>query len=252
MARATDDHQFTLGPSLGEFPRRDERTAQVKASMDQDAGKVCERTRMSHQHPRFKPGVVTTIVGHETRTCQLQCGLQAPWVRCGLGGHRHQGGLPRAPSLGRLHGQGRIGILQKAVVRRDEIAIAVSRWDTGAEARPLCREQGGHATIQPVDLGSPGGGDAAEHHFRDASRMALGVREPKGRAPRTAKQPPGVKIQVLAKRLQVRQEMCRRLDRQIGAQVTGVQRPPATPSLVEQHDPVGLRSEVATSSCRTT
>ena len=59
MARATDDHQFAMGPSLGQFPRRDERTSKVKASMDQDAGNVCERTRVSQQHPLFKPGVVT-------------------------------------------------------------------------------------------------------------------------------------------------------------------------------------------------
>ena len=164
----------------------------------------------------------------------------------GLWVHRHQGGLPLAPILCGLHVHGRIGILQKAVVSRDEIAIAVSRWDTRAEARPLCREQGCNATIEPVDLGSPGGGDAAEHHFRDASRMSLGVREPKGRAPRTAKQPPCVNIQVLSKMLQVRQEMCSRIDRKIGAQVTGVRRTPATSSLVEQHDPVGFRIEVAT------
>src|SRR5262245_20132979 len=64
MASATHNHQFAVWPRLGKFPCRDEWTAKVKSSMDQDAGNVCERTRMSHQHPLFKPGVVVKIVGH--------------------------------------------------------------------------------------------------------------------------------------------------------------------------------------------
>ncbi len=147
---------------------------------------------------------------------------------------------------------GRIWILQQAVVSGDEIAIACSWWDTRAEACPLRGEQGCHATIEPIDVCSPCGGDADEDHFGDAVRVSLGVSEPKGRAPRTAKQQPSVNIQVLSKLLQVRQEMCRRIDRQIWTQVTGVRHTPATTSLVEQHDPVGFRIEVATYSCRTT
>jgi hypothetical protein len=107
---------------------------------------------------------------------------------------------------------GRIGILQKAVVSRDEIAIAFSRGDTRAEACPLCWEQWGHAPIEPVDLCAPGGGDAAEDHGGDALRVALGVREPQGRAPRTAKEQPLVNPQVLSQLLYVRQEMGCRID----------------------------------------
>src|SRR5437870_5216392 len=50
MARATHHHQFAIWPRLGQFPCSDEWTAQVKASMDQDAGNVGERTRLSQQH----------------------------------------------------------------------------------------------------------------------------------------------------------------------------------------------------------
>ena len=81
---------------------------------------------------------------------------------------------------------------------------------------------GVHAPIEPVDLGSPGSGDSDKDHCCDALRVALGVREPKGRAPRTAKEQPLVNRQVLSKLLQVHQKMCRRIDRKIGAEVTGV------------------------------
>jgi hypothetical protein len=117
---------------------------------------------------------------------------------------------------------GRIGILQQAVVRCGEIAIAFRQGDTRAEACPLRREQWGNATIEPVDLCSPGGSDAAEDNLCDAVRVSLGVREPQGRASRTAKEQPLVNLQVLSQLLQIRQEMCRRIDRKIGAQVTGV------------------------------
>src|SRR6266436_971918 len=78
-----------------------------------------------------------------------------------------------------------------------------------------------------------------------AVRLSLGVSQHQGRATRTTKQQPLVNIQGLSQLLHIRQEMCRRIDRKIGAQVTGVWRTPATPALVEQNDPVGLRIEVA-------
>ncbi len=91
MARATYDHQFAMWPRLGKFPCSDEWTAKVKSSVDQDAGNVCERTRVAQQDPLFKPCVVTKIVCHETRKRELKCGLKSPWVRFGLWIYRHQG-----------------------------------------------------------------------------------------------------------------------------------------------------------------
>ena len=116
--------------------------AKVQASMDQDAGNGCEHIRVSQQHSFFQPSVVTKIMRHDTRKRELKCGLQSPELRCGLGVHQHHGCLPRAPILCRLHMNGRVGILEQAVVRRDEIAIAFRRGDTRAEAAPLCREPG--------------------------------------------------------------------------------------------------------------
>ena len=74
---------------------------------------------------------------------------------------------------------GRIRILQQAMIRRDEVAIACRRGNTRTEAGPLRREEGGHAPIEPVDLGAPGGGDAAEDHCSDALWVSLGVRQPR-------------------------------------------------------------------------
>ena len=87
MARATHNHQFTVGPGPGKFPRRDERTAQVEASMDQDAGNVGECTRVAQQHPLFQPGIVGKIVRHKACKRELPGGLQAPGLRWGLGVH---------------------------------------------------------------------------------------------------------------------------------------------------------------------
>src|SRR5919198_754751 len=106
MARTTHNHQFALWPGLSKFPNRDQWTAKVKTSMDQDPRNVCERTRVSQQYPVCKPGVVVKIVGHNARKRKLKSGLQAPGLWCALRGHRHQSCLPRAPLLCRLHVNG--------------------------------------------------------------------------------------------------------------------------------------------------
>ena len=59
--------------------------------MDQDAGNGCECTRVSQQHPFFKPSVVVKIMGHNACKRKLKGGLQSPELRCGIGVHRHQG-----------------------------------------------------------------------------------------------------------------------------------------------------------------
>jgi hypothetical protein len=75
--------------------------------------------------------------------------------------------------------------------------------------------------------------------------MALGVEQREGDAPGAADNDPAVDSEVFAQPLDVPDQVCRRVRRQIGIPVAGQGPAAPAPALVEQHSPVGAGIEIA-------
>ena len=78
--------------------------------------------------------------------------------------------------------------------------------------------------------------------------MLLGVREDQRRSPRAAVQEPPVDAKDVAEQLHIREQVFGGVHAHIGGGITRVRRAPPTAALVEKHDPVPLRIEVATTT----
>ena len=105
------------------------------------------------------------------------------------------------------------------------------------------REVPADAAGEPLHVGRPRERDRPEDHRADPLGVGHRIREAEGRPPGAAEEEPPVDPEVVPQPLQVRHEMGRRVDRQVGGGVLRRRGAPAGAALVEQDDAVALRVE---------
>jgi hypothetical protein len=99
---------------------------------------------------------------------------------------------------------------------------------------------------QPVELPPSRGGDTPQNHPTHAIRRPFAVRERERASPRPARHQPALDAEAFAQSLDVRDEVRRRVARQIDLGLARVRAAPAAVPLVEQNRPVDLRVEQST------
>ena len=160
--------------------------------------------------------------------------------------------LPLAPADRRTLAHLRIGVLQHSGIRGREVAVALAGRHDVAERLPFAREDATHRAGDPLDLASGGRHDADEDHLGHAVWVRLGVGEAERRSPRPSPDEPSVDAEVLPESLDVIDEMCGRVRREVDDRLSGVRSAPAAAALIEEHDPIAIGVEPAPKARRRT
>ena len=155
------------------------------------------------------------------------------------------GVLPLAPVGGGLLAYLGIRACEQARIRVDQAAVALTGGDGIAEPRPRLRDEAADVARDPLDVAARRRGDAEQHHLGHASRVLLGVREAELGAPRPAEDEPPLDAELRPQQLDVGDLVRGRLGFEADRRVARVRRAPPAAALVEEHDPVGGRVEVA-------
>lgn len=153
------------------------------------------------------------------------------------------GVLPATPGQRGLVLRVRVG--QQPGVGRGQVPVPLGLGQHGGQGVPLTREDPAHGSGDPLGLVAGSGGDRGEHHRADAVGVGLGIDQAQRDSPGDADHDPAVDAQVLTQPLDVGDQVCGRVGRQVDVGVVGQWSTSSATTLVEQHRPVGARVEVS-------
>ena len=215
------------------------RAEHIVAALHNDTGDVLQAVRLAQQLPWSQEEVVADVVAFDDgrrrwplATSDGSCQPCLRWRQL------RKNALVRRPCLRRRHLHGGIGIGEPPQIGRQRIG-ALGLWQETDEIRIEVGAKPLRALDErPFDLCARAEEDGAHDEPGNPLGMRLGIRDGERRSPRAADDQPALDAEVHAYRLDVGDEMLRRvgLERQIGMAAAGA-------ALIEQEGVEARRIE---------
>ena len=223
-----------------------QRTHHVVAPMHNDARNVFQPSRIAAKLIGFKKGMIDEIVVLDARQTQGDMRV-AEVIRGGvIGQQRHRAPLPHRPGLGRRHAPQFVRAGEQPMKSVQQIAAFIL-GNRRKIIPPVIRENRIRAIlIKPVNIARAAEKNPAQNQAAHTLRMGFSIGQPQSAAPGAAEDQPFFNAQMLTDTFDVGHQIPGGVIRQFRMR----RGTPAT-ALIEQHDAIALRVEIAAMIHRT-